>query len=223
MHGALAFTVSTLLLTGCAKQAHKASEAQTQTLLQLQNQSQLERKRLLQKATEDFKAHYNEFYFDGVKISLPCVYTELEALGFHSPGSSDGSDTVAPESVCYGSLGLKESQWAYSVAFGYKGGKGERVLLEEADIISFEWYTESPDSNKFVFYGGINKDSTREEVAQVLDLSYEDEEDAIYTTMLDQTGFDEMSVTFLGDTISSIQVDVMTEYLPENSRTRWGS
>jgi len=162
---------------------------------------------------EDFRTHFNEFTLEGIKISLPCAYTELEALGFHSPESSAAVDTVGSFNYNGASLGFEENRWAYSVDFGYKDGRGDRIPLEEADIISFDWDSEGPNSDKFVFYGGINKYSTKEEVAQILDLSYEDEDSVIYCTTLDQIGYDEMSVTFIGDTISRIEIKNMSEYL----------
>lgn len=76
--------------------------------------------------------------------------------------------------------------------------------------MSFTWDIMSGEGVDVTFYGGINPESTREEVAAVLNEISSDEDSASYELFLDEDKTMGIYVLFLGDELTT--VNLYTDY-----------
>lgn len=161
--------------------------------------------------TTNFEAHFNEILLEGKTISFPCSYKELTDMGFQF--SSSDLKRVGSHHLmrAYGSW--KDSEWIpFDVCFSFMGESGSRQM-EECELVEFAWLPERDRTIDITFYGGINADSTREDVARILEEEYADESNALYSKYLDPHHHKGIEVSFYGDQVSAINIDNSADYI----------
>lgn len=218
--------ITAAVLSGCG--GKQAQEAPIETTVQETAAEQTEKKEeqtkaaeeassessegaFSSKATEDFRAHFNEITINGKVMTLPAAYSELEANGMKLL-FTDGND--APKNIPlpgYVSMG-ENGEASFALDFGFKGEEESRPV-EECDIIGFVWGSDSCGNENVRFYGGIGKDSTQEEVSALLDEDFDDGTSARYCTSLDEKEQSSLEVLFYEGQIKKIAVKNYAGYV----------
>lgn len=158
--------------------------------------------------SEDFKEHYNEITIDGKTLKLPISYKEFADAGFDV--QSTYLDTIYKRERTGGSACWKEGENSFFAVEISQNRSDDDIDIAEGDIMSFTWDRRSCGGQNVTFYGGINADSTREEVAALLNETYVDEDEAAYKLYLNENETMGIYVLFLGDELTT--VSLYTDY-----------
>ena len=158
--------------------------------------------------SEDFKEHYNEITIDGKTLKLPISYKEFVDAGFDV--QSTYLDTIYKRERTGGSACWKEGENSFFAVKISQNRSDDDIDITKGDIVSFTWDRMSWGGQNVTFYGGINAESTREEVAAVLEEISSDEESASYEIFLDEDKTMGIYVLFLGDELTT--VNLYTDY-----------
>lgn len=159
----------------------------------------------------EFQAHFNEITVEGTVISIPISCKELETLGFERNFAQ--KETVGKGSSVTGYSSWKtENTSSFGMDYRFKGTEDSRPL-EDCDVVSFLWDVDAAKDVEVVFYGGIHKDSTREEVAALLNEVYADETGAQYSTELNEKGYSRLSVYFDKDQMVMVELYNCADYV----------
>ncbi len=158
--------------------------------------------------SEDFKEHYNEITIDGKTLKLPISYKEFVDAGFDV--QSTYLDTIYKRERTGGSACWKEGENSFFAVEISQNRSDDDIDITKGDIVSFTWDRMSWGGQNVTFYGGINAESTREEVAAVLEEISSDEESASYEIFLDEDKTMGIYVLFLGDELTT--VNLYTDY-----------
>lgn len=158
--------------------------------------------------SEDFKEHYNEITIDGKTLKLPISYKEFIDAGFDV--QSTYLDTIYKRERTGGSACWKEGENSFFAVEISQNRSDDDIDIAEGDIMSFTWDIMSGEGVDVTFYGGINPESTREEVAAVLNEISSDEDSASYELFLDEDKTMGIYVLFLGDELTT--VNLYTDY-----------
>lgn len=158
--------------------------------------------------SEDFKEHYNEITIDGKTLKLPISYKEFVDAGFDV--QSTYLDTIYKRERTEGSACWKEGENSFFAVEISQNRSDDDIDITKGDIVSFTWDRMSWGGQNVTFYGGINAESTREEVAAVLEEISSDEESASYEIFLDEDKTMGIYVLFLGDELTT--VNLYTDY-----------
>lgn len=158
--------------------------------------------------SEDFKEHYNEITIDGKTLKLPISYKEFVDAGFDV--QSTYLDTIYKRERTGGSACWKEGENSFFAVEISQNRSDDDIDITKGDIVSFTWDRMSWGEQNVTFYGGINAESTREEVAAVLEEISSDEESASYEIFLDEDKTMGIYVLFLGDELTT--VNLYTDY-----------
>lgn len=158
--------------------------------------------------SEDFKEHYNEITIDGKTLKLPISYKEFADAGFDV--QSTYLDTIYKRERTGGSACWKEGENSFFAVEISQNRSDDDIDIAEGDIMSFTWDRRSCGGQNVTFYGGINADSTREEVAALLNETYVDEGEAAYKLYLNENETMGIYVLFLGDELTT--VSLYTDY-----------
>lgn len=158
--------------------------------------------------SEDFKEHYNEITIDGKTLKLPISYKEFADAGFDV--QSTYLDTIYKRERTGGSACWKEGENSFFAVEISQNRSDDDIDTTKGDIVSFTWDRMSWGGQNVTFYGGINAESTREEVAAVLDEISSDEDSASYELFLDEDKTMGIYVLFLGDELTT--VNLYTDY-----------
>lgn len=158
--------------------------------------------------SEDFKEHYNEITIDGKTLKLPISYKEFIDAGFEM--QSTYKDVVHRKQPIGGTACWKNAENNFFAVDINQNSSDEKINVTEADISSLTWDSMSCKGVNITFYGGINAESTREEVAAVLDEISSDEDSASYELFLDEDKTMGIYVLFLGDELTT--VNLYTDY-----------
>lgn len=159
----------------------------------------------------EFQAHFNEITVEGTSISIPIASKELENLGFKRNFAQ--KETVSRGSAVTGYSSWKtEDTSSFGMDYRFKGTEESRPL-EDCDVVSFLWDVDAAKNVEVVFYGGIHKGSTREEVAALLNEVYADETGAQYSTELDKDGCSRLSVYFDKDKMVMVELYNYADYV----------
>lgn len=158
--------------------------------------------------SEDFKEHYNEITIDGKTLKLPISYKEFVDAGFDV--QSTYLDTIYKRERTGGSACWKEGENSFFAVEISQNRSDDDIDITKGDIVSFTWDRMSWGGQNVTFYGGINAESTREEVAAVLDEISSDEDSASYELFLDEDKTMGIYVLFLGDELTT--VNLYTDY-----------
>lgn len=159
--------------------------------------------------SEDFKEHYNEITIDGKTLKLPISYKEFVDAGFDV--QSTYLDTIYKRERTGGSACWKEGENSFFAVEISQNRSDDDIDITKGDIVSFTWDRMSWGGQNVTFYGGINAESTREEVAAVLEEISSDEESASYEIFLDEDKTMGIYVLFLGDELTT--VNLYTNYI----------
>lgn len=159
--------------------------------------------------SEDFKEHYNEITIDGKTLKLPISYKEFVDAGFDV--QSTYLDTIYKRERTGGSACWKEGENSFFAVEISQNRSDDDIDIAEGDIMSFTWDRRSCGGQNVTFYGGINADSTREEVAALLNETYVDEDEAAYKLYLNENETMGIYVLFLGDELTT--VSLYTDYI----------
>lgn len=157
---------------------------------------------------EDFKEHYSEITVDGKTLKLPISYKEFVDAGFDV--RSTYLDTIYKRERTGGSACWKTGENSFFAVDISQNSSDEKINVTEGDIVSFTWDRMSWGGQNVTFYGGINAESTREEVAAVLNEINSDEDSASYELFLDEDKTMGIYVLFLGDELTT--VNLYTDY-----------
>lgn len=205
---------------GCAKEEKPSIENTTiqktvaeSTLSEKPNMETAEETESVQEAenssiSEDFKEHYNEITIDGKTLKLPISYKEFVDAGFDV--QSTYLDTIYKRERTGGSACWKEGENSFFAVEISQNRSDDDIDITKGDIVSFTWDRMSWGGQNVTFYGGINAESTREEVAAVLEEISSDEESASYEIFLDEDKTMGIYVLFLGDELTT--VNLYTDY-----------
>ena len=158
--------------------------------------------------SEDFKEHYNEITIDGKTLKLPISYKEFVDAGFDV--QSTYLNTIYKRERTGGSACWKEGENSFFAVEISQNRSDDDIDITKGDIVSFTWDRMSWGGQNVTFYGGINAESTREEVAAVLEEISSDEESASYEIFLDEDKTMGIYVLFLGDELTT--VNLYTDY-----------
>lgn len=158
--------------------------------------------------SEDFKEHYNEITIDGKTLKLPISYKEFVDAGFDV--QSTYLDTIYKRERTGGSACWKEGENSFFAVEISQNRSDDDIDITKGDIVSFTWDRMSWGGQNVTFYGEINAESTREEVAAVLEEISSDEESASYEIFLDEDKTMGIYVLFLGDELTT--VNLYTDY-----------
>lgn len=158
--------------------------------------------------SEDFKEHYNEITIDGKPLKLPISYKEFADAGFDV--QSTYLDTIYKRERTGGSACWKEGENSFFAVEISQNSSDDDINIMEGDIMSFTWDIMSGEGVDVTFYGGINPESTREEVAAILNEISSDEDSASYELFLNEDKTMGIYVLFLGDELTT--VNLYTDY-----------
>lgn len=205
-----------LILGGCGKKEKigdtDAASAVTETKAENGAESVQETEEMKEEAS-DFELHFHEVTIDGQKFSLPVSYKELETMGFHLESSQKDEVIEGTPVAGYSSWG-DEKKGSFCMKYRFKG-TGDHKPLTECDAVSFFWDVDSAEGVEVTFYGGIGKDSTREEVAAILDEVYADENGAQYRKALDEEGHASLSAIFDKEQLVLVELYNDADYIAE--------
>lgn len=154
--------------------------------------------------SEDFKEHYNEITIDGKTLKLPISYKEFVDAGFDV--QSTYLDTIYKRERTGGSACWKEGENSFFAVEISQNRSDDDIDITKGDIVSFTWDRMSWGGQNVTFYGGINAESTREEVAAVLEEISSDEDSASYELFLDEDKTMGIYVLFLGDELTTVNL-----------------
>lgn len=158
--------------------------------------------------SEDFKEHYNEITIDGKTLKLPISYKEFVDAGFEM--QSTYKDVVHRKQPIGGTACWENGESNFFAVDISQNSNNEKIDVTEGDIVSFTWDRMSWGGQNVTFYGGINAESTREEVAAVLNEISSDEDSASYELFLDEDKTMGIYVLFLEDELTT--VNLYTDY-----------
>lgn len=205
---------------GCAKEEKPSIENTTiqktvaeSTLSKKPNMETAEETESVQEAenssiSEDFKEHYNEITIDGKTLKFPISYKEFVDAGFEI--QSTYKDVVHRKQPIGGTACWKNGENNFFAVDINQNSSDEKINVTEADITSFTWDIMSGEGVDVTFYGGINPESTREEVAAILNEISSDEDSASYELFLNEDKTMGIYVLFLGDELTT--VNLYTDY-----------
>jgi len=145
------------------------------------------------KITSDFKEHFNEFVINDIKIELPSSYGDMEKSGFTfveniNTDRSNGKHTT----ICNWKGNRAES---FTITYSPIDSK-EVKPVEECHAIDLHLYAKDVGAMNIQLYGGINMNSSEEEVSKVLDIIYSNDESAAYELYVDEDNSKGMSIYF---------------------------
>ncbi len=158
--------------------------------------------------SEDFKEHYNEITIDGKTLKLPISYKEFVDAGFKI--QSVYRDAVYKKEHINATACWENAESNFFAVDISQNKNDEAIQVTEGDIVSFTWDRMSWGGQNVTFYGEINAESTREEVAAVLNEISSDENSASYELFLDENRMMGLRVLFLGDELTT--VNLYTDY-----------
>ena len=205
---------------GCAKEEKPSIENTTiqktvaeSTLSKKPNMETAEETESVQEAenssiSEDFKEHYNEITIDGKTLKFPISYKEFVDAGFEI--QSTYKDVVHRKQPIGGTACWENGENNFFAVDISQNSSDEKINVTEADITSFTWDIMSGEGVDVGFYGGINPESTREEVAAILNEISSDEDSASYELFLNEDKTMGIYVLFLGDELTT--VNLYTDY-----------
>lgn len=208
----VALMLFSLAAAGCGKQPavqqkeptekiKEAAETEKDSTEEIQKQGQSEK-------TMEEKG-YNEIIINGTKLALPCKYSQLEELGFKIMYGE--GETVFAHQTLFAIMNLGED--AYVLQFSCKEPEKE-APVEESDLVSFEWDAENVKETSIRFYGGINQDSTEEEVKALLpQVETAGEGRTQYQIQFDKMGYSGMEVIFLDGKIARVTIKNYADYM----------
>jgi len=145
------------------------------------------------KITSDFKEHFNEFVVNDIKIELPFSYGDMEKSGFTfveniNTDRSNGKHTT----ICNWKGNKDES---FTITYSPIDSK-EVKPVEECHAIDLHLYAKDVGAMNIQLYGGINMNSSEEEVSKILDTIYSNNESAAYELYVDEDNSKGISIYF---------------------------
>lgn len=178
-----------LLLSGCNK-----SRLETTTPTETRGH---------QKVFSETSENFNEFIIHGTKVSVPCSYSELINLGFVDESEGDNAFTGT---ITFIRMSFQDSfDNEFSVGFS---ASQKDLPKEQWYMDSFQWEADTSNETDAIFYGGIHKDSTEEEVAAILPrMSKEEDGTTQYGIVYDKVGYSGIMVTFSDGKLESIMIN----------------
>ena len=157
--------------------------------------------------SEDFKNNFNKITFEGKTFELPLKFDSLTDYGFEVIEKDlekfETATTYVNTQILY------KGEIVCAVRFDYVG---EAEVGEKRDISDYVMTTFNINGQcpfEVSFYGGLNKNSTKEEVAKILNLESDNGTMVTYKTYLEQYSFKYLSVEYLLDNLDFITVAVV--------------
>lgn len=159
----------------------------------------------------DFRAHFAEVKVNGNVITFPCSHQEVLDFGFVL--EDDENDLVGAGINHFPSFSWKDDEYAsFSLEYRFKG-TGSSKAVKDCDAVGILWSAGAVGSVDVEFYGGICAESTREEVAAILNEVYSTEANAEYSLFLDGKENQGIDVIFAGDKLSEVELFNIADYV----------
>jgi len=196
------FVLVSIVLIGCSSKEKDIELINTEVIQEVVVNSVID---------SDFKNHFSELTIDGVDIKFPSSFKTMKESGFTV--QSVYTDTASAQALVPTICRWKDVENAFfTIGYRFIGEKGTKPL-EECDAVTFSLDSDSVGSIDAVFYGGITFNSTREEVAAVLDEIHSSDTSAEYGLFLDEKQQSGVCVYFYNDKVKIISLYNYANYV----------
>lgn len=210
--------IALLGITGCGGKKEVRDSSQQQTVLETAAEKSVAGETIKSQDEtvpegDDFSRHFSEITVDGKTLNIPATYEELKSCGFDI--KSAYKDMVYAGEEVNGELThTAHENSSFAVIFAFKGD-GEPKKIEECEVVSFSIDADTMQDTDITFYGGISKESSREDAAALLDEDFADEESAQYQRFLDEKKYSGMDVYFYQDRLLTVHVNNYADYFKQ--------
>jgi len=200
-------TVSEETSQAIESELDKSKETEVETVTEKVAEESLSKKPVPKfEISDDFKENFNKFTIDGVVVEVPSSYADMENYGFVLIEDSLRDYPAGSPADNHTQFGWKtKSNGSFKVVYTINDGK--IVLpMHECTTKAFVVEAKNIGDTDIEFYGGINIDSTEDEVAAILDKQLSDHQKTVYKTCFDKSERSYIRVEFREGKISMIEI-----------------